>query len=111
MIYIIYHLRESGVYLIKPPSSKVSFPANVDSSTFQVMFDDFCDIPMKYIGIEEQGHEFKCGAQPGQCLCSELCPQFRYIDFNNGYFQRIFYYTCIILSQDACIAPMEKYFF
>jgi hypothetical protein len=54
--------KESGIHLIMPPSSKVSLPANVDSSTFQVMFDDFCDIPMKYIGIEEQGHEFKCGA-------------------------------------------------
>jgi len=83
--------KESGVHLIKPPSSKVTLPANVDSSTFQVMFDDFCDIPMKYIGIEEQGHEFKCGAQPGQCLRSELCPQFRHIDFDNGYFQRILY--------------------
>lgn len=83
--------KESGIHLIKPPSSKVSLPANVDSSTFQVMFDDFCDIPMKYIGIEEQGHEFKCGAQPGQCLRSKLCPQFRHVDFDNGYFQRILY--------------------
>lgn len=83
--------KESGVHLVKPPSSKVSLPANVDRDTLQVMFDDLCDIPMKYIGIEEQGHEFKCGAQPGQCLRSELCPQFRYIDFDNGYFQRILY--------------------
>jgi len=83
--------KESGVHLVKPPSSKVSLPANVDRDTLQVMFDDLCDIPMKYIGIEEQGHEFKCGAQPGQCLRSELCPQFRHIDFDNGYFQRILY--------------------
>ena len=83
--------KESGVHLVKPPSSKVSLPANVDRDTLQVMFDDLCDIPMKYIGIEEQGHEFKCGAQHGQCLRSELCPQFRHIDFDNGYFQRILY--------------------
>jgi len=83
--------KESGVHLVKPPSSIVSLPANVDSGTLQVMFDDLCDIPMKYIGIEEQGHEFKCDAQPGQCLRSELCPQFRHIDFDNGYFQRILY--------------------
>ena len=83
--------KESGVHLVKPPSSKVSLPANVDRDTLQVMFDDLCDIPMKYIGIEEQGHEFKCGAQHGQCHRSELCPQFRHIDFDNGYFQRILY--------------------
>ena len=88
--------KESGVHLIKPPSSKVSLPANVDSSTFQVMFDDLCSIPMKYIGIEEQGHEFKCGAQPGQCPRSELCPQFRHIDFDNGYFQRILYGSKVV---------------
>lgn len=83
--------KESGVHLVKPPSSKVSLPANVDRDTLQVMFDDLCDIPMKYIGIEEQGHEFKCGAQHGQCHRSEFCPQFRHIDFDNGYFQRILY--------------------
>ena len=83
--------KESGVHLVKPPSSIVSLPANVDRGTLQVMLDDLCDIPMKYIGIEEQGHEFKCGAQPGQCPRSELCPQFRHIDFDNGYFQRILY--------------------
>jgi len=83
--------KESGVHLVKPPSSKVSLPANVDAETLQVMFDDLCDIPMKYIGIEEQGHEFKCAAKSGQCFCSELCPKFRHIAFDNGCFQRIIY--------------------
>ena len=82
---------ESGVHLIKPPSSKVSLPANVDAETLQVMFDDFCDIPMKYLGIEEQGHEFKCEANSGQCFRSGLCPKFRHIAFDNGCFQRILY--------------------
>ena len=82
---------ESGVHLVKPPSSKVSLPANVDAETLQVMFDDLCDIPMKYIGIEEQGHEFKCEANSGQCFRSELCPKFRHIAFDNGCFQRILY--------------------
>jgi hypothetical protein len=83
--------KESGVYLVKPPSSKVSLPANVEAKTFQVMFDDLCDVPMKYIGIEEQGHEFKCDAQAGQCIHSEMCPKFRHIPFDNGCFQRILY--------------------
>jgi len=88
--------KESGVHLVKPPSSNVNLPANVDAETLQVMFDDLCDIPMKYIGIEEQGHEFKCNAKPGQCLRSELCPKFRHIPFNNGYFQRILYGSDVV---------------
>jgi len=83
--------KESGVHLVKPPSSKVSLPANVDAQTLQVNFDDFCDIPMKYIGIEDQGHEFKCDADSGQCHRFELCPKFRHIAFDNGCFQRILY--------------------
>jgi hypothetical protein len=68
--------KESGVHLVKPPSSKVSLPVHVDRDTLQVMFDNLCDIPMKYIGIEEYGHEFKCGAQPGQCHRSAGRPHF-----------------------------------
>jgi len=83
--------KESGVHLVKPPSSKVNLPENVDAETLQVMLDGFCDIPMKYIGVEEQGHEFKCDAQAGQCLRSELCPKYRHIPFDNGCFQRILY--------------------
>ena len=83
--------KETGVHLVKPPSSKVNLPENVDAETLQVMLDDFCDIPMKYIGIEEQGHEYKCDAQAGQCHRSELCPKYRHIPFDNGCFQRILY--------------------
>ncbi len=82
---------QSGVHLVKPPDSKVCLPDNVDRDTLQVTFDDLCDVPMNYIGIEEQGHEFKCAAQPGQCPRSELCAKYRHIDFDNGYFQRILY--------------------
>lgn len=83
--------KESGVHLVKPPSSKVSLPANVDPKTLQVTFSDLCDIAMEYIGIEEQGHEFKCSAQPGQCLRADICSKFRHIAFDNGYFQRLLY--------------------
>ncbi len=82
---------QSGVHLVKPPNSKVCLPDNVDRDTLQVMFDDLCDVPMNYIGIEEQGHEFKCAAQPGQCPRSELCAKYRHIEFDNGCFQRILY--------------------
>ena len=82
---------ESGVQLVKPPSSNVSLPENVDKETLQVMCDDFCETPMEYVGIEEKGHEFKCSAKFGECCCSAICPKFRHIPLDNGSFQRILY--------------------
>ena len=41
----VYHDKDgsffkgSGVHLVKPPSSKVTLPANVDAETLQVKFD------------------------------------------------------------------------
>ena len=82
---------ESGVHLVKPPSSNVSLPENVDKETLQVMFDDFCETPMEYVGIEETGHEFKCSAGFGECPMAAICPKFRHIPLDNGCFQRILY--------------------
>jgi len=82
---------ESGVHLVKPPSSKVAIPEDVDKETLQVMFDDFCEIPMQYAGIEENGHEFKCDAEFGECHRDAICPKYRHIPFDNGCFQRILY--------------------
>jgi hypothetical protein len=89
---------QNGVHLIKPPSSKVSLPANVDSDTLQVRLDELCEIPMQYIGIEEQGHEFKCGAESSQCARASICPQFRHIGFDNGCFQRLLYGSDAVLK-------------
>ncbi|MCP4626409.1 MAG: transposase, partial [bacterium] len=77
--------------MVKPPSSKIALPENVDDQTLQVTFDDLCEIPMQYVGLESHGHEFKCDAAAGQCPRATLCPQFRHIDFDNGCFQRILY--------------------
>lgn len=55
------------------------------------MLDDLCEIPMDYLGIEERGHEFKCGAEFGQCHRAAICPKYRYIPIDNGCFQRILY--------------------
>jgi len=86
---IIYS--ENDVHLIKPPGSKTSFPENVDRETLQVMCDDFCELPMEYVGIGEDGHEYKCGAGFGQCPHTAMCPRHRSIPIDNGYFQRILY--------------------
>jgi hypothetical protein len=82
---------ENYVYLIKPPGSKTSFPKNVDRETFQVMCADFCEIPMEYAGIGEAGHEYKCGAEFGQCPHAAMCSRYRSIPIDIGHFQRILY--------------------
>ncbi len=81
----------TGVHLVKPPNSKVPAPQNVDIETMQVTLDDFCEIPMDYMGVDGESHEFKCGATPGECHRAEVCPQFRQIPFDEGRFQRILY--------------------
>lgn len=82
-------LKENGVRLITPPNKKVSLPDNVDADTLAVTLDDLCEIEMEYIGNDQQGHEFKCGAGPGECPRMLTCPQFRHIPFDGGHFQSI----------------------
>ena len=80
---------ETGVHLITPPSSKARIPENVDPETKAVTFDEICEIPMVYMGREDHGHEFKCGAASGTCFRSPTCPQFRIVPFDSGYFQPV----------------------
>ena len=102
---------ENGVYLVKPPSSKVSLPENVDYQTLQVRLDERCEIPMQYIGIEEKGHEFRCGAEPGQCPRAGMCAQFRHIPFDNGFFQRLLYGNDAVLRALDIRKNGERLFF
>lgn len=82
---------ENKVQLVKPPSSIVSLPENVDKETLQVMMNDSCEIAMEHVGIDENGHEYKCQAEYGQCPHASTCPRYRYIPLDNGCFQRILY--------------------
>ena len=82
-------LQQTGVHLIAPPNSKVCLPSNVEADTLQVTCDDLCEIAMQYVGSDQQGHEFKCAAEPGQCSRAPVCPQYRRIDFDGGCFQPI----------------------
>lgn len=82
-------LEQTGVHLIAPPNRKVALPSNVDVDTLQVTRDDLCEIAMEYVGSDQQGHEFKCAAEPGQCSRSLICSQYRRIDFDGGCFQPI----------------------
>lgn len=82
--------KQTGVHLITPAKSKVSLPENVDKETMSVYFDNLCEIPMEYVGCEEEVHEFNCGVCiSNECPRGATCPKSRLIPCDTGYFQRI----------------------
>jgi hypothetical protein len=85
--------KETGVIVTTPPSTKVSLPANVDGDSGAVFCNDSCSVAMLRVGFENQTHEYKCGAEPGECQHSYSCPQYRYIPVDGGLFQQIPYET------------------
>ncbi len=80
---------ETGVTVVTPPSVNVKAPKNVDSETGKVFCHNQCSIPMQHIGSEDLELEYKCNAEPGQCQYSEACPQCRFVQMDQGMFQRI----------------------
>ena len=80
---------DTGVIVTTPPSSIVKPPENVTAKTEEVFCHDECLTPMQYLGSDKQEHEYKCSAEPGQCLYSETCSQCRFIQMDQGLFQRI----------------------
>ena len=82
-------LSETGVYVVAPPSEDVKLPENVLESPIRVHCNDFCEIPMKHMGITEKGHEFVCSANSGECILESQCPKSRGIPFDAGHFQPI----------------------
>jgi len=78
--------QEHGVTVITPASQKVRTPEHVDPKRRQVFCDDYGEIPMRYLGSTESGHEFGCAAAPYECFRAPLCPQVREIPFNSGQF-------------------------
>lgn len=84
--------QNSGVRVVAPPSSTVLTPEHVDAETGVVFCHNDCTIPMCHLGVEDQEHEYKCGADSGECPHSSTCPQCRYIPLDKGMFQRIPYH-------------------
>jgi hypothetical protein len=80
-------LNETGVYIVAPASEKATLPDNVLESPLRVTCNDFCETPMEFLGAIPEGHEFGCGANPGECMFESTCPQSRIIDFDSGHFQ------------------------
>jgi hypothetical protein len=81
--------KDTGVTLVAPPAAKTKLPENVEPETYQVTLDDRCEIPMRPIGCMQDGHEYKCNAEPGECPRSLSCIQHRLVPFDDGVFQRI----------------------
>jgi len=83
--------RQDIVFPWYPSKSKVLPPEHFDIETMQVSCDDIWPTPMEYVGVEDQWHEFKCGAILGECPYSGSCSQFRHIPIDGGFFQRLPY--------------------
>ena len=81
--------KNTGVCLISSPKSKTKIPEYVDLESKQVFCNKNCLIPMQYLGVTEQEHEYKCNANQGECLFIDSCSQSRFIPIDTGYFQRI----------------------
>lgn len=80
--------QETGVILTTP----VKPPEHVDASTHSVFLDGDCEVPMIHVGTEGMEHEDKFGLDCGeQCHRSNICPQYRMVPMDQGYFQRIPY--------------------
>ncbi len=85
--------KETGVIVTTPPSSKALLPENVDSNNGTVFCNDSCTIAMRHVGFEHQIHEYKCGAESGECQHFSTCTQYRNIQMDSGLFQQIPYET------------------
>ena len=85
--------KKTGVLVTTPPSSKASLPENIDGDSGAVFCNDSCSVAMHHVGFEQQIHEYKCGAESGECRHSSTCTQYRNIQMDSGLFQQIPYET------------------
>jgi len=81
--------QKTGVIVTTPPLKKVTNPKNVDSATGSVFCHNECATPMQHVGTEGHEHEYKCGAEQGECSHQHACPQCRFLPMDRGLFQRI----------------------
>jgi len=102
--------QETGVIVTTPPSTKVSIPDNVDKDSGAVFCHNSCDIAMHRVGFESQTHEYKCGAEPGECQQCGSCPQYRHIEADGGQFQQIPSATVQIKQAHAIRKNCERSF-
>lgn len=78
----------TGVIVTTPPSAKTTLPPNVNAESGAVFCNDVCEIPMLRVGFEDQVHEYKCNAEPGQCQHCQDCSQNRFILVDARFFSK-----------------------
>lgn len=81
--------KEYGVNVITPADKQVKIPENVDKETKAVYMNEWCEIPMNYIGRVEKEHEFNCGDETRECLHAPNCKKYREIPLDTGIFGQI----------------------
>lgn len=81
--------KETGTYVVAPPSKKVKLPDNVLEFPLRVTCNQYCETPMVNLGCSDKGHEYSCDSQLGECAYESCCPKSRIVPFDSGFFQPI----------------------
>jgi len=82
--------QEHNVTVIAPASKKVKTPEHVEKVTGAVYMNQWCEVPMKYLGKTDEGeHEFTCNAASGGCIHASCCDKYRQISPDSGLFGQI----------------------
>ena len=81
-------MKKNNLSIITPPRKRVTIPENVEVSSgkVSVLCHEHCEVPMEYLGREEDNHEYRCGSVNGDCPFELNCPKTRLIALDNGQF-------------------------
>jgi hypothetical protein len=79
--------KDRSIPVVTSPDPHVKTPEHTDGE--YVYMNEWCDIPMKYAGRTDAGHEFTCGDHDGACLHAPLCEKCREISLDAGHFGQI----------------------
>lgn len=79
--------KDYGVTIITPAKEKAVIPDDVDRQSGAVYLNEHCEVPMRYAGRTDKGHEFHCAAEG--CFHAPVCSQCREIALDAGLFGQI----------------------
>ncbi len=79
--------KDNSIHVIASPDPHVKAPEHTDGKN--VYMNEWCDIPMKYAGRTDTGHEFACCDHDNTCLHASLCNKCREIPLDAGHFGQI----------------------
>jgi hypothetical protein len=79
--------KDYGVSIITPAKEKAVIPEHVDRKSGAVYLNEHCEVPMRYAGRTDMGHEFHCAAE--ECFHAPVCSKCREIPLDAGLFGQI----------------------